>query len=187
MGVLYLREGAPFQAQQTGGSQEDNRRAGTENVAGIVGTAAALKRAVDNRDAVGQHCKRLRDRLLDGILTRIADAHLNGHPVQRLPNNANISFDYVEGESILLNLDLLGVAASSGSACASGHEEPSHVLLAIGLPGERAYGSVRFTVGEGNTDEDVDYVLHFLPGIIERLRKVSPLAGSREQDRGASV
>ncbi len=186
-GLLYLREGTRFMPQQTGGAHESNLRAGTENVAGIVGTAVALGLASDNRQSGSRHCQSLRDRLIEGILSRIDDAYLNGHPTLRLPNNVNISFQNVEGEAILLNLDLLGVVASSGSACASGSEEPSHVLLAIGVPPERARGSLRFTVGADSTDEDVDYVLSVLPGIVERLRAMSPLAPVDEQNRGPDV
>lgn len=187
VGVLYLRDRTPFVSQQTGGAQERERRAGTENVAGIVGTAVALRLAAENREASSRHCQRLRDRLIDGILSRIGDTYLNGHPTMRLPNNANISFQYVEGESILLNLDLQGVAASSGSACTAGAEEPSHVLLAIGLSPELAHGSLRFSVGPANTDDDVEYVLSLLPGIIERLRAMSPLVAVKERMGGDDV
>ena len=182
-GILYLRKGTPFLPQQLGGAQENNRRAGTENVPGIVGTAVALKMSADNRESNSQYCQKLRDRLLEGIRARIADVHLNGHPVQRLPNNANLSFQYVEGESILLSLDFLGIAASSGSACTSGSNDPSHVLVAIGVPPELAHGSVRFTVGMDNADEDVDYVLSVLPGIVEKLRAMSPLAAAKGQSK----
>jgi cysteine desulfurase len=187
MGVLYLREGTRFMPQQTGGAQEGNRRAGTENVAGIVGTATALRLAAENREASSRHCQRLRDRLIEGILTRIEDTYLNGHPTLRLPNNANISFRYVEGESILLNLDLQGVSASSGSACTAGTEEPSHVLLATGLSPEMAHTSLRFTVGPANDDDEVEYVLSVLPGIVERLRAMSPLVAARERNGGNDV
>lgn len=178
VGVLYMRKGAPFITQQTGGAQESNRRAGTENVPGIVGTAVALKMAADNRESNSRHCQRLRDRLIKGIMSTISDVYLNGHPAQRLPNNASLSFQYVEGESILLHLDFLGIAASSGSACTSGSNDPSHVLVAIGLPEELAHGSLRFTVGTDNTDEDVEYVLSVLPGIVQKLREMSPLTST---------
>ncbi len=178
-GILYLKKGTPFSPQQAGGAQELNRRAGTENVPGIVGTAVALKMAAENRESNSRYCQRLRDRLVKGIFERIPDVRLNGHPEQRLPNNANLSFQYVEGESILLHLDFLGIAASSGSACTSGSIEPSHVLVAIGLPPDLAHGSVRFTVGTDNTDEDVDHVLSVLPGIVEKLRAMSPLAAAK--------
>src|SRR4030042_22433 len=182
-GILYLRKGTPFMAQQEGGAQESNRRAGTENVPGIVGTAVALKMAADNRESNSQYCQRLRDRLIEGISARISDVYLNGNPAQRLPNNANLSFQYVEGESILLHLDFLAIGASSGSASASGSLDPSHVLVAIGVPPELAHGSVRFTVGMDNADEDVDYVLSVLPGIVEKLRAMSPLAAAKGQSK----
>ncbi len=175
VGILYIRKGTPFVPQQSGGAQESNRRAGTENVAGIVGTALALRMASDNRESNSRHCQKLRDRLIGGITLQIKEVYLNGHPTQRLPNNANLSFQYVEGESILLHLDFLGVAASSGSACTSGSNDPSHVLIATGLHEELAHGSLRFTVGVDNTDGDVDYVLSVLPGIVQRLREMSPL------------
>jgi cysteine desulfurase len=131
--------------------------------------------AAENRESNSQHCGKLRDRLIESTMSQVKDVFLNGHPKQRLPNNANLSFKYVEGESILLHLDFLGVAASSGSACTSGSNDPSHVLVATGLPEELAHGSLRFTVGADNTDEDVDYVLSVLPGIVQRLREMSPL------------
>jgi cysteine desulfurase len=183
MGVLYLRKGTRFRPQQTGGAQEDNRRAGTENVAGIVGTAVALKLAAENRESNVKHCKRLRDRLVQEIMAGISETRLNGHPEMRLPNNANISFRYVEGESVLLNLDLQGIAVSSGSACASGAEDPSHVLVAIGVPADLAHSSLRFTVGPDNTDDDVDHVLAVLPDIINKLRDMSPLASRGHANR----
>ncbi|MDP2952783.1 MAG: cysteine desulfurase NifS [Chloroflexota bacterium] len=176
VGILYVRRGTPFFPQQTGGTQERNRRAGTENVPGMVGTAVALKMAEEQRESISQHCRRLRDRLIQGIQDKISRARLNGHPTQRLPNNVNFAFEFVEGESILLNLDFAGIAASSGSACTSASLEPSHVLRAIGVPVEVAHGSVRLTVGTENTEEDVDHVLNLLPGIVERLRAMSPLA-----------
>jgi cysteine desulfurase len=182
VGILYIRKGAPFIAQQTGGARESNRRAGTENVPGIVGTAVALKMAADNRESNSRHCRRLRDRLIEGIMSKISDVYLNGHPTQRLPNNASLSFQYVEGESILLHLDFLGIAASSGSACTSGSNDPSHVLVAIGLPEELAHGSLRFTVGNDNTDEDVEYVLSVLPGIVQKLREISPLTSTTKPE-----
>ncbi len=181
VGVLYIRKGTPFVPQQTGGAQEDNRRAGTENIPGIVGTAVALKMAADSRESNSQYCQRLRERLLDGIMSRIGEVYLNGHPAQRLPNNLSLSFQYVEGESILLHLDLLGIAASSGSACTTGSNDPSYVLVATKVPEELAHGSLRFTLGTDNTDEDVDYVLSVLPGIVQKLREMSPLAGATAQ------
>ena len=185
VGIFYIRKGTPFVAQQTGGAQENNRRAGTENVPGIVGAAVALKMAADNRESNSQYCQRLRDRLLEGIMSRIGEVYPNGHPVQRLPNNLNLSFQYVEGESILLHLDLLGIAASSGSACTTGSNDPSHVLVATRLPEELAHGSLRFTVGIDNSDEDVDYVLSVLPGIVQKLRDMSPLTSTTVQTKKA--
>jgi cysteine desulfurase len=186
VGIFYIRKGTPFAAQQIGGAQENNRRAGTENIPGIVGTAVALKMAADDRESNSQYCQRLRDRLLEGIMSRIGEVYLNGHPTQRLPNNLNLSFQYVEGESILLHLDLLGIAASSGSACTTGSNDPSHVLVATRLPEELAHGSLRFTVGTDNTQEDVDYVLSVLPGIVQRLREMSPLTSATGRNKKAS-
>jgi len=175
VGVLYARRGIPFLPMQTGGGHERNRRAGTENVAYIVGLATALRLAYEEFDETNARLVHLRDRLIAGILERIPDSQLSGHPTQRLPNNASLLFKYIEGESILLNLDLLGVAASSGSACTSGSLEPSHVLLSMGYSHEVAHGSLRLTLGKENTEADVDYVLEILPGIVEKLRQMSPL------------
>lgn len=173
VGALYVRRGTPLLPQINGGGQERRRRAGTENIAGIVGMATALRLAEERRESYAAQCSALRDRLLAGIRERIPHAHLNGHPARRLPNNANVAFDHVEGESVLLLLDQQGIAASSGSACTSGSLEASHVLLALGMPAERAIGSVRFTLGRATTSDDVDYVLDVLPPVIERLRSVS--------------
>lgn len=172
VGVLYVRRGTPLLPQINGGGQERRRRAGTENVAGIVGMATALRLAEAERERYAAHCTALRERLVAGLLDRIPRAYLNGHPTQRLPNNVNVAFDYVEGESVLLLLDQHGIAASSGSACTSGSLEASHVLLALGAPHERAIGSVRFTLGKSTTAEDIDYLLDVLPPLIERLRAV---------------
>lgn len=169
MGILYMRQGMRILPQLQGGSQERGRRAGTENVSGIVGTAAAFRLAQEELPQVVPHLTALRDRLIEGILT-IPRSRLSGHPTDRLPNNASFCFEGVEGESILLNLDLLGIAASSGSACTSGSTEPSHVLVAMGFPPEWSHGSLRLTLGKENTEEDVDTVLSALPGIIEKLR-----------------
>jgi len=177
VGVFYVRKGTSYWPQQHGGGQERGRRAGTENTAGIVGLATALKLAYDRLEAHNAHVSRLRDRLIQGIL-KVPGAYLTGHPTNRLPNNASFVFDYVEGESILLSLDMLGIGASSGSACTSASLEPSHVLKAMGVPIERAHGSLRLTTGSGNTEEDIDRVVEVLPGIIERLRAMSPLAGA---------
>ena len=183
VGVLYVREGTRFVPQALGGGQEGNRRAGTENVPGIVGAATALALAAENREANVEHCRRLRDRLVEGILSTIPDTRLNGHPTQRLPNNVNVCFSYVQGEAVLLNLDLRGIAASSGSACATGAEDPSHVLTAIGVPRDVAHGSLRLTVGPGNSDDDVEYVLAELVEIVGKLRAMSPLLGGSEGGR----
>ncbi|MBI4300107.1 MAG: cysteine desulfurase [Chloroflexi bacterium] len=172
-GVLYIRRGTPFNAQITGGGQERNRRSGTENVPGIVGTAVALRRAEEHRAANSAYCRHLRDRLIRGVLSTIPGSHLTGHPERRLPNNASFVFDGVEGESILLGLDFQGVAASSGSACSSGSLEPSHVLLATGLTAAAASGALRFSLGPDNTEQEVDYVLSVLPDIVQQLRSMS--------------
>jgi cysteine desulfurase len=175
VGVLYARKGVPFLPVQTGGGHERNRRAGTENLPYIVGLATALQLAYDELEEANARIAGLRDRLVAGILERIPESRLTGHPTRRLPNSASFLFKYVEGESILLNLDLLGVAASSGSACTSGSLEPSHVLTAMGFRHEDAHGSLRLTLGKENTEADIDYVLEILPPIIEKLRKMSPL------------
>jgi cysteine desulfurase len=175
VGALYVRRGTPLLPQINGGGQERRRRAGTENVAGIVGMATALRLAEERRPAYAADCAALRDRLIAGVLDLIPYSSLNGHPTRRLPNNANIAFEFVEGESVLLLLDQHGIAASSGSACSSGSLEASHVLMALGLPYERAIGSVRFTIGMATTADDIDYLLDTLPALIERLRSVSPV------------
>ncbi len=169
MGILYVRQGMRILPQLQGGSQERGRRAGTENVAGIVGTAAALRMAYDDLPSITPRIQALRDQLIEGVL-RIPRSQLTGHPSNRLPNNASFAFEGVEGESILLNLDMLGFAASTGSACTSGSVDPSHVLIALGLPPEWSHGSLRLTLGKNNTQEDVNALLAVLPGIIEKLR-----------------
>lgn len=174
-GVLYLRRNVPFLSQMQGGTQERSRRAGTENVAGIVGTAAALKLATEKKESNRKHCQALRDRLIKGILEKIKGSILTGHPDKRLPNLASFCFEFVEGESILLQLDFHDIAASSGSACTSASLAPSHVLLAMGLPVELAHGSIRFSMGPENTGEEMDKVISLLPGIIDKLRAMSPL------------
>jgi cysteine desulfurase len=175
VGILYARRGVPLLPMQTGGGHERNRRAGTENVAFAVGMATALRLAYEEASEANARIAGLRDRLIAGILERIPESQLSGHPSQRLPNNASFLFKYIEGESILLNLDLMGIAASSGSACTSGSLEPSHVLMAMGFPHEVAHGSLRLTLGKENTKDDVDYVVELLPGIVEKLRMMSPL------------
>jgi cysteine desulfurase len=176
VGVLYARRGVPFIPTQTGGGHERNRRAGTENVAYIVGLATALELTTRELEASNARITELRDRLIDGILERIPDSQLSGHPTKRLPNNASFLFKYIEGESILLNLDMMGVAASSGSACTSGSLEPSHVLTAMGFPHEIAHGSLRLSLGKENTLDEIEYVLEILPGIVDKLRQMSPLS-----------
>ncbi|MGQ9674759.1 MAG: cysteine desulfurase NifS [Chloroflexota bacterium] len=178
IGALYLRRRTPFLPQQQGGGQERRRRAGTENVPGMVGLSAAVSLLEGLRADYNNRILALRDKLINGILSSIPNCRLNGHPTRRLANNVNVAFEYVEGESILLNLDFVGIAASSGSACTSASLEPSHVLLAMGLEPQIAHGSVRMTLGIDNTEADVDYVLQVLPPIVERLRAMSPLASS---------
>ncbi len=175
VGVLYIRKGVRIPSLIIGGGQEKKRRAGTENVPGIVGLATALKLASEHMAENAVRIGALRDKLLSGIAERIPDVKLNGHPTLRLPNNVNYSIRYIEGESILLMLDINGIAASSGSACTSGSLDPSHVLLAMGLPHEIAHGSLRLTLSEFTTEEEIDYVLDLLPQIVQRLRDMSPL------------
>jgi cysteine desulfurase len=173
-GALYVRRGLRLGNLIEGGAQERGRRAGTENVPGIVGLGEAVREACDTVNARVERLSRLRDRLIAGA-GKIPRSHLNGDPVRRLPGNFNMCFEGIEGESLLLMLDLNGVCASSGSACTSGSLDPSHVLLSIGLPHEIAHGSLRLSLSDQNTEEDVDYILEILPGIVERLRAMSPL------------
>ena len=175
-GVLCVRRGTPFLPRQLGGGQERERRSGTENIPGIVGTAVALKIVDSEREQVSQHCRYLRDKLVRGIQDQIPRSHLNGHPTLRLPNNVNFSFEDVEGEPVLLGLDMAALAASSGSACSSGSLEPSHVLLALGQSADLARGSLRLTLGRDNTEEDVDYLLSVLVGMVSRLREMPSLS-----------
>ena len=174
VGLLYCRRGIALPNLIDGGAQERGRRAGTENVAGIVGMSAALSEACDTMAERGERLTKMRDRLIREAL-RIERSRLNGDPVRRLPGNVSLCFEGIEGESLLLLLEFAGVCASSGSACTSGSLDPSHVLLAIGLPHEVAHGSLRLSLSDGNTEEDVDYILSVLPGIVERLRAMSPL------------
>lgn len=179
VGILYARRGVSFWPMQTGGGQERRRRAGTENVPYIVGLATALRLAYEELEEHNARCIRLRDRLIQGVLETIPDSQLTGHPTNRLPNSASFVFRGVEGESILLNLDMEGICASSGSACTSASLEPSHVLLALGLSHEVAHGSLRLTLGRSNTEEQIDRVLEVLPGIVQKLRAMSPLYAPR--------
>ena len=174
VGVLYIKQGTRIDNFLHGGAQERGKRATTENIPGIVGLAEAITLATRNLEEKSARIAGLRDQLIDG-LTAIPYVRLNGHRTNRLPNNCNISIRFVEGEALLLRLDLAGIAASSGSACTSGSLDPSHVLLAIGLPHEIAHGSLRFSLSDTTTQEEVDYVLNTLPGIVEVLRSMSPL------------
>lgn len=174
VGALYVRKGVRLHPLIHGGGQEKRRRAGTENVAGIVGLAKAFELAQEEREAESARLQKLRDRLIEGLL-QIPHTRVNGSLERRLPNNVSVCFEFIEGESLLLNLDLRGIAASSGSACTSGSLDPSHVLLAMGLSHEIAHGSLRLTLGRENTEADVDFVLQEIPGIVERLRAMSPL------------
>ena len=178
VGCLIVRSGVRIEPQILGGGHERNRRAGTENVAGVVGLAKAIGIAQRDLEKNTAHLVGLRDRLIDGVLDRIPRAELTGHPVMRLPHHASFLFDGVDGESLLLQLDMEGIAASSGSACTSGSLEPSHVILALGYPRERALGSLRLSVGKGNTDADVDLVLERLPGMVGRLRTMAPISAA---------
>lgn len=175
VGALYIKKGVKIDNLVHGGAQERKKRSGTENIASVVGLGRAAQLASDNLEGHVRKMTLLRDRLIDGIRERIEHVRLNGHPTQRLPNNINFSFDFIEGEALLLSLDMVGIAASSGSACTSGSLDPSHVLLATGLCHETAHGSLRISLGDINTGEDIDYILEQLPPIVERLRKLSPL------------
>ena len=175
VGALYIRKGTRISSFMHGGNQERGRRASTENVPGIVGFGKAAEIALQEMLEEAQKLTALRDRLIEGILRGIEYTQLNGHPVTRLPNNVNVSINYVEGESILLNLDLDGICASTGSACTSADLEPSHVLVAMGLPHLQAHSSLRFTLGKWTTEEETNKVLEVLPGIVSKLRAMSPL------------
>lgn len=174
IGALYIRKGVAVDNFMHGGGQESGKRGGTENTAYIVGLGQAVEDAVKGLEAKAERLTKLRDRLIDGML-KIPVSRLNGDPVKRLCGNVNVSFEAVEGEALLLRLDLKGVCGSSGSACTSGSLDPSHVLLAIGLPHEIAHGSLRLSLGDDTTDEDVDYILEVLPGVVQTLRDMSPV------------
>lgn len=175
IGVLYVRKGIKFNKFINGGHQERNKRAGTENVAGIVGLAKAMELAYRDLENHNKKIKELRDYYVEQIKEKIPYIKINGDMEKRLPGNSNISFRFIEGESLLLNLDLKGICASSGSACTSGSLDPSHVLLAIGLPHEIAHGSLRISIGKYNTKEEIDYVVENLVEVVSRLREMSPL------------
>ena len=175
IGFLYIRKGVKIRSFVHGGAQERNRRAGTENIPGIVGLAAAIRKNFANMEERIRKETELRDYLIARIEKEVPYCRLNGHRTDRLPNNVNFSFQFIEGESLLIMLDMKGICASSGSACTSGSLDPSHVLLAIGLPHEIAHGSLRMTLSEENTKEEIDFVAGELKGIVERLRSMSPL------------
>ncbi|WP_410509375.1 cysteine desulfurase NifS [Methanosarcina hadiensis] len=173
VGALYIREGIEIDNYMHGGAQEKEKRAGTENVAGITGMGKAIELATANIEKHSEEIRKMRDRLRAGI-QEIPDCRLNGHPEKRLPGNLNFSFEYIEGESLLLMLDQMGVCSSTGSACSSGSLDPSHVLSAIGVPPEISQGSLRLTLGDANNEDDIDYVLEVLPQVVGKLRAISP-------------
>jgi cysteine desulfurase len=180
IGALFIKRGTRLVPIIHGGHQERNRRGGTENVAGIVAMGKAAEIAMRDMEKETEHLKALKARLEKGMAERVPHIKVNGHPEKRLPNTSNISFEFVEGESLLLNLDMKGIAASSGSACTSGSLEPSHVLVSMGLSHELSHGSVRFSLGKSNTVEEIDYLLEIMPPIVERMRSMSPLyAGAK--------
>ncbi len=175
VGLLYLKRGIKLQPLQFGGPQERGIRPGTENIAGIVGMARALELVQAQKESETKRLTALRDQLIDGVLARMTKVRVNGHRTERLPNNVNISFMDIEGEALLLYLDAAGIYASTGSACTSASLDPSHVILALGMPYEVAHGSLRFTLGHSTTKEDIDYVLQILPPLVEKLRSISPV------------
>jgi cysteine desulfurase len=175
VGALYVKRGVRLKPLILGGGQENGLRSGSENVPGIVGMGKAAALAREEMEGEAKRLKALRDRLIKGITESIPESYLNGHPTLRLPNNANLRFSYIEGESLLLSLDELSIQLSSGSACTAKTLEPSHVLIAIGLKHEQAHGSLVFTLGKGNTMEQIEYVIQQMPAIVKRLRSMSPL------------
>jgi cysteine desulfurase len=175
VGALYIKEGIRVEPLLHGGGQEKGLRSGTENLPGIVGFGKAAEIAKQEMRSNSEGLTKLRDKLIEGLLKPLPYAFLNGHPTKRLPDNVSVRYSFIEGESMLLSLDMMGVFASSGSACTSKTLEPSHVLLAIGLKHEEAHGSLMFTLGKENTQEEVDYVIGLMPGIVKRLRAISPL------------
>ncbi len=176
VGALYVRKGTPIDPLLHGGGQERGMRSSTENVPGIVGLGKAAEIARRDFDKVTSHVQRLRDRIIREVPQLVPECHLNGHPTKRLVNNANFRFDYIEGEALLLQLDLLGIEASTGSACSATSLEPSHVMLALGLTHEESHGTLRLTLGRENTEEDVDYFLTHIPGVVSKLREISPFS-----------
>ena len=180
VGLLYIRSGVRIESLIHGGAQERGKRAGTENLPGIVGFGEAIELASAKQEENGKRLTLLRDQLIQGLLQAIPHVRLNGHPTERLPGNVNVSIQYIEGEAMLLRLDMAGIAASSGSACTSGSLDPSHVLLAIGLPHEIAHGSLRFSLSDESSQQDVDEVLKTLPGIVKVLRDMSPIFPEKE-------
>ncbi|QUH20612.1 cysteine desulfurase NifS [Alkaliphilus sp. B6464] len=175
VGALYIKRGTKIHQLIHGGAQEKRRRAGTENIPGIVGFGKASEMAYENIEDHINKLIRLRDKMINELMEKIPYTRLNGHPTKRLPGNVNLSFEFIEGESLLLSLDMVGISGSSGSACTSGSLDPSHVLMGIGLSHEVAHGSLRLTIGDFTTEEDVDYVIEKLPPIVDRLRQMSPL------------
>ena len=176
VGAIYVRDGTAVEAVQQGGGQERGLRSGSENTPGIVGFGAAAEMALRDMAPEAKRLVGLRDRLIEGVLGGVDEAFLNGHPTRRLPNNANFRFRYVEGEAVLLNLDMMGVSASSSSPCTSKNLQPSHVLIACGVPTEEAQSAVQFTLGRYNTEEDVNHVVDIVPGILRKLRAMSPFS-----------
>jgi len=182
IGALYIRKGTSLNVLTHGGSQERGRRSGTENVAGIIGLSRALEIASSELDVKSTHMSRLRGRLVKGVMDNILDVTHIGDPEKRLPGNACFSFKYIEGESLVLHLDMAGIATSSGSACSSKSLEPSHVLLGIGMSAVEAHGSLRITLGRSSTEDEVDEFLAVLPGVVERLRRMSPFSAEKEEE-----
>ncbi|HHT9121076.1 MAG TPA: cysteine desulfurase NifS [Candidatus Hypogeohydataceae bacterium YC41] len=181
VGALYIRKGVRFKPFILGGHHENNRRAGTENVPSIIGLGVACELAKKYLPEEQTEVRRLRDKLENQILDTMPNARLNGHKILRLPNTTNISFEYVEGEAILLLLNELGICASSGSACTSGSLEPSHVLRAMGVPFTAAHGSIRFSISRYNTEEEIDYIIEHIPGVIRKLKDISPYSAEIEE------
>jgi cysteine desulfurase len=187
VGALYIKKGVRIENLIHGGGQERKRRAGTENIAGIVGLGKAIEMATADIPGHNAKIRAMRDRLIRTVLDKIPNSRLNGHPEKRLAGNVNISFEFIEGESILLWLDDEGICASTGSACTSGSLEPSHVLLATGLPVEISHGSLRLTLGDANSEADVDVVLDVLPKVVIKLREMSPLYNKSGKEGGCNV